>query len=81
MLILPETCTAVEISALWRESLPAVSLLGATDALVLDAAGEKKCDGSGEALIVEIYRRSARQGFALTCRDGNGMVIVTLAKV
>ena len=76
---LPETCSAESVSPLWRETLPAVSRLGSGDDLVLDADGVKTCDGAGEALVVELFRRAARQGFALTCRDKGRIVERTLS--
>jgi phospholipid/cholesterol/gamma-HCH transport system permease protein len=76
---LPEVCSAETISPLWREVLPEVAQLGAGDALVLDADGAKTCDGAGEALIVELYRRSTLQGFALTIRDQTHVVERTLS--
>ena len=76
---LPETCSAESVSSLWRETLSEVARLGKGDELVLDADGVKRCDGSGEALIVELYRRSVRQGFALTCRDAGHIVARTLS--
>ncbi len=75
---LPETCSADSISPLWRETLPDVSRLGGGDALTLDADGVKRCDGAGEALILELYRRAARQGFSVTCRDAGRIVERTL---
>ena len=78
VLTLPETCSAEEVAALWREALPSVAQLGSGDALVLDADAVKRCDGSGEAFIVELFRRAARQGFAITCRDGARIVARTL---
>jgi phospholipid/cholesterol/gamma-HCH transport system permease protein len=75
---LPETCSAESISPLWRVTLPGVERLGGDDVLTLDADGVKRCDGAGEALILELYRRSARQGFAVTCRDAGHIVERTL---
>lgn len=77
-LILPETCTADTVATFWRDCLPDVERLGRDDALTLDADQVRACDGSGEALIVEVYRRSTRQGFAVACRDGRGIVARTL---
>ncbi len=79
VLTLPESCSAGEVAALWRDALPSIAKLSNGDALVLDADGVKRCDGSGEALIVELFRRSARQGFAITCRDGARIVERTLS--
>ena len=76
---LPETCSAESVSPLWRETLSEVARLGGGDTLVLDADRVKRCDGAGEALIVELYRRSARQGFALTCHDAGHIVERTLS--
>ena len=76
--ILPEFCSAEQVAVIWRQILSDVSDMGAADTLTLDAAGVKSCDGSGEALIVELYRRSARQGFSITCRDPGGFVARTL---
>jgi phospholipid/cholesterol/gamma-HCH transport system permease protein len=58
--------------------MPEVSSLGAGDALALDADGVGRCDGAGEALVIELYRRSIQQGFAITCRDGRRIVARTL---
>jgi phospholipid/cholesterol/gamma-HCH transport system permease protein len=52
--------------------------MGAEDTLTLDAESVKVCDGAGEALIVELYRRSVRQGFKIACRDPGGAVARTL---
>lgn len=78
-IVLPETCSAGQVALLWEQVLPAVSGLGAEETLTLDAEGVKACDGAGEALIVELYRRSARQGFKVDCRDPGGVVARTLA--
>lgn len=77
-LILPETCSAASVATLWREIMPGVAGLGKGDSLALDADGVKLCDGAGEALIVELYRRSADQGFAIACSDGRQVVSRTL---
>ena len=77
-IVLPETCSAEAVAELWRSTLPAVARLGEGDALALDAGAVAACDGAGEALIVELYRRSVRQGFAIACRDGRGVVARTL---
>ncbi|MDX9793959.1 MAG: STAS domain-containing protein, partial [Kiritimatiellia bacterium] len=61
LISLPEACTADRVAALWRNTLPAVARLGGGDTLTLDAEAVAACDGAGEALIVELYRRSARQ--------------------
>jgi phospholipid/cholesterol/gamma-HCH transport system permease protein len=78
LLTLPESCTAESVAALWRAAMPAVARLGRGDVLTLDADAVASCDGAGEALIVETYRRAARQGFAVSCRDGRGVVARTL---
>lgn len=77
-LTLPETCTAEPVAALWRAQMPEVACLGHGDALTLDADATVTCDGAGEALIVELYRRSAQQGFSIACRDAQGTVSRTL---
>ena len=77
-IVLPETCSAEAVAELWRSMLPAVARLGEGDTLSLDAGSVGACDGAGEALIVELYRRSVRQGFAIACRDGRGVVARTL---
>jgi phospholipid/cholesterol/gamma-HCH transport system permease protein len=77
-LTLPETCSAESVTPLWKTVLPAVARLAAGDTLALDADGVKACDCAGEALILEVYRRSARQGFAITCRDAGRVVARTL---
>lgn len=53
--------------------------MGPADTLTLDATDVMRCDGAGEALIVELYRRSARQGFQIACRDPGGFIARTLA--
>ena len=77
-LILPETCSTESVATLWREIMPGVSRLGKGDSLALDADGVGRCNGAGEALIVELYRRSAQQGFAVECRDARHIVSRTL---
>jgi phospholipid/cholesterol/gamma-HCH transport system permease protein len=76
--ILPESCSAEQIAALWPRLLSDVSALGPEDTLALDTERVTRCDGAGEALIVELYRRSARQGFKVACRDPGGFVARTL---
>ncbi len=78
ILSLPENCTAASVAAFWRTALPEVARLGAGDTLALDADGVKVCDSAGEALIVELYRCAARQGFAIACRDAGRFVERTL---
>ena len=77
-LTLPETCSAEQIAPLWRETAGGLDRLGAGDTLTLDADGVRRCGGAGEALIVEVYRRAARQGFAVVCRDAGQAVERTL---
>ena len=77
-LTLPETCSAERVAAFWRQVMPEVARLGAGDTLTLDARSVTVCDGAGEALIVELYRRSAQQGFAVACQDPNRFVTRTL---
>ena len=77
-LTLPETCTAETVAALWRSRMPEVARLARGDTLTLDAETVATCSGAGEALILEVYRRSARQGFAIACQDGSGVVARTL---
>ncbi|MEI7898918.1 MAG: ABC transporter permease [bacterium] len=77
-LTLPKTCSAESVATLWREIMPGVSRLEKGDSFTLDADGVTQCDGAGEALIVELYRRSAEQGFAITCQDARHIVARTL---
>ena len=58
--------------------MPEVARLDKDAALTLNADQVVRCDGSGEALIVELYRRSAQQGFAITCHDARQIVSRTL---
>lgn len=58
--------------------MPGVADLGKGDSFSLDADRVKLCDGAGEALIVELYRRSALQGFAIACSDKRQVVSRTL---
>ena len=76
---LPEVCSSESVAVLWREVMPDVARLGSGDTLILDANGVKTCDGVGEALIVEIFRRSAQQGFAISSLDGNRIIKETLS--
>lgn len=78
-IILPEGCTADHVAAFWRGHDSEIATLTARDAVQLNADRVTACDGAGEALILELYRRSARQGFAIRCRDGRGVVGRTLA--
>ena len=77
-LTLPERCTADAVAALWQKQMPQVERLGATDTLTLDADVVKTYDGAAEALIIELHRCAAAQGFAIQCRDANGVVAHTL---
>ncbi len=76
---LPDICTAEHVAEFWRTRLPEVTRLTHEDAMLLDADRVTTCDGAGEALIVELYRCSARQGFAITCQDGQRIVARTLS--
>jgi phospholipid/cholesterol/gamma-HCH transport system permease protein len=78
LITLPEVCTAENVAALWRTAMPEIVRLGRGDALALDADAVARCDGAGEALILEAYRCAARQGFSVSCRDGRGVVARTL---
>ncbi|MDD4102176.1 MAG: ABC transporter permease [Kiritimatiellae bacterium] len=77
-LSLPEECSAENIARLWQETMPAITRLSSADELVVVADDVKSCAGSGEALILELHRRSATQGFAIVCQDRNGVVARTL---
>jgi phospholipid/cholesterol/gamma-HCH transport system permease protein len=77
-LTLPETCSAESVAPLWQAAVPEVARLERGDTLALDADGVRACDCAGEALILELYRRSARQGFAIACRDASRVVERTL---
>lgn len=77
-LTLPETCSPESVATLWKTVMPSVSSLGKGDSLLLEADGVAWCGGAGEALIVEIYRRSVQQGFSITCRDARHIVSRTL---
>ncbi len=77
-IILPEVCSAEQVAALWPQVLPAVAELGPSDTLTLDADGVKTCDGAGEALIVELFCCSVRQGFSIARQDRAGFVGRTL---
>ena len=75
---LPETCTADAVAALWQEQMAEVARLGAEDTLTLDADAVATYDGAAEALVIELHRCAATQGFAIRCRDAAGMVAHTL---
>lgn len=77
-LTLPETCTAEAVAGVWRQRMAEVANLGVGDALTLDADAVKTYDGAAEALIVELYRCAAAQGFAIRCRDAAQVVAHTL---
>lgn len=76
----PTLCTAASVAAFWREQLPEVMRLKRPDTLTLDADAVEACDGAGEALILELYRCAAQQGFSIVCRDGKGVVARTLGQ-
>jgi phospholipid/cholesterol/gamma-HCH transport system permease protein len=78
ILSLPETCSAETIAPLWHAAVPEVARLAGGDTLSLDADGVRSCDSAGEALILEVHRRAAQQGFAVACRDAQGVVARTL---
>ena len=75
---LPEQCTQGAIENLWRKNLKAVKGLKAADSLSLDADRVQFLDGTGEAFVIALYRASAKQGFAVQCRDAQGVVARTL---
>jgi len=77
---LPEECLRDPVSGIWRSCLPAVARLSPSDTLTLDADGVIRCDGAGEALILELHRRAASQGFTIRCRDARGVVARTLER-
>ena len=58
--------------------MPDVARLGAGDALTLDADAVASYDGAAEALIIELHRRAAAQGFSIRCSDTAGVVAHTL---
>lgn len=75
---LPEVCTADAVAVLWQKQLQDVARLGAGDMLTLDADAVKTYDGAAEALVIELHRYAAAQGFAIQCRDAAEMVAHTL---
>ena len=77
---LPEQCLHDPVSGIWRTCLPTVARLSSSDTLMLDADSVIRCDGAGEALILELHRRAASQGFTLQCRDARGVVARTLER-
>lgn len=68
-IILPELCSAETIAPLWRDVMTEISHLGKGDEVTLDASGVTRCEGAGDALILELVRRAAGQGFSLTFCD------------
>jgi phospholipid/cholesterol/gamma-HCH transport system permease protein len=58
--------------------MPEVHKLTSGEVLVLDADRVKRYDGSAEALIVEVHRCSAAQGFSVEHRDGAAVIAKTL---
>lgn len=76
---LPTQCTAAEVTSFWRGQLPEVMRLGRDETLTVDADAVERCDGAGEALILELYRCAAQQGFSIVCRDAKGIVARTLS--
>lgn len=76
---LPEKVTAETVAEIWRTEIPQVAALTSDDTLELDADHTMVCDGSGEALIVELYRRATAQGFQIVCHDACQVVKHTLA--
>ena len=75
---LPETCTADAVAVLWQRQIPDVARLGAGDTLTLDADAVKTYGGAAEALVIELHRCAAAQGFSIRCRDAAGVVARTL---
>ncbi|MCL2104641.1 MAG: ABC transporter permease [Kiritimatiellaeota bacterium] len=63
---------------MWQKQMPGVARLGADDSLTLDADTVKTYDGAAEALIVELYRCAAAQGFSIRCQDAQGVIAHTL---
>lgn len=77
--VLPELCLREQIAHVWRTVIPKVTQLTKDQTLTLNADHVRQCDGSGEALILEIYRCSAKQGFAIVCHDAQGVITRTLS--
>ncbi|MEI6646114.1 MAG: ABC transporter permease [bacterium] len=75
---LPEVCNAETVTPLWKQRMPEVWALRAGDMLTLDADGVKKYDGSAEAIIIEVHRCAAAQGFTIEIRDAASVVARTL---
>ncbi len=75
---LPADSSAENIARLWQTAMPEIARLGAGDELVLNADDVQTCAGAGEALILDLHRRSAVQGFTIVCRDSRGVVERTL---
>ena len=77
-LTLPETCNAPQISTIWLEIMPAIERLSSADLLNLDADKVVAYDGACEALLIEVHRRAARQGFKIQIQDQAGVIEHTL---
>ena len=77
-LSLPEDCSSENVARLWQAVMPEIARLNENDELVIGADDVKTCAGAGEALILELHRRSAAQGFSIVCRDRRGVVARTL---
>lgn len=80
VLTLPRVCSQAEVSGVWRKAVPAVGRLKAGDTLTLDADAVESLDGAGEALLLALYLKARRNGFAIDARDARGAVARTLAR-
>jgi phospholipid/cholesterol/gamma-HCH transport system permease protein len=78
LLTLPEICNAETVTLLWKQRMPEVWALKAGDTLTLDADGVKHYDGSAEAVIIEVHRCAAAQGFVVEIRDAASVIARTL---
>jgi len=75
---LPEICTVDSVTPLWKQRMPEVGKLKAGEVLILDADSVKRYDGSAEALIIEVHRCAAAQGFSVEYRDATSVIAKTL---
>ncbi|MDD3544793.1 MAG: ABC transporter permease [Kiritimatiellae bacterium] len=75
---LPANSSAENVARLWQAAMPEISRLGTGDKLIVNADDVESCAGAGEALILDLHRRSAAQGFAIVWRDRRGLAARTL---
>lgn len=77
---MPEHCNQNTVADIWSSTIPKIRKLRAGDALTVSCANIKSIDGAGEALIIELARLAARNGFTIAFDDPAAIAKRTLSR-